>query len=80
MNIWLQELLGIVVAWLEVLFILNVLDLAGASLFVPTEDWLPLLSGPKKTLLGMDWLLPSALVGAYEEAVELLADLMPFKR
>ena len=74
----LYELLGVVVAWLEVLFILNVLDLAGMSWMVPMEDWIPLISGPEETLLGME--LPIALIDAYEEAVELLADLMPFDR
>lgn len=74
----LYELLGVVVAWLEVLFLLNVLDLAGMSWMVPMEDWIPLLSGPEQTLLGME--LPITLINAYEGAVELLADLMPFER
>lgn len=78
MSIWMQELLGVVVAWLEMMFVVNVITLSYASELTGMWDmseWIGLASGPSQSLADLS--MPTGLVERYQATAELLANLMP---
>ncbi len=77
MNL-IYELLGMLLAWFEVMFALIIMTVGGVNELNgrgTLMDWLPLMGGINDTLGNR--LLPRVILDAYESAAATLWELLP---